>query len=158
MKFAVNVLGKWHTAVSFLELERLVGKMSVDRLSNMLSSIKNSKTSGRLFVEVYHTKECEGVAQVLRDEGFLSEVRIFKPKHTGYKMMRLNFTDDSNGKEITDVKRISKPGRRSYTTAGKIKPVVGGRGVLVVSTSKGIMSGLMAKKRKLGGELICKVY
>ncbi len=127
--------------------------MSSDRLSNMLSSLKNAAMVGKPFVELPYTKECEGVANVLREAGYLEGVKTFKEKGKNYKSLRL----DLNSK-ISQVRRISKPGQRMYSSAAKLNLVAGGMGVLVVSTSKGILPGREAKKRKLGGEILCEVY
>ena len=108
---------------------------------------------GKPFVELPYTKECEGVANVLREAGYLEGVKTFKEKGKNYKSLRL----DLNSK-ISQVRRISKPGQRMYSSAAKLNLVAGGMGVLVVSTSKGILPGREAKKRKLGGEILCEVY
>ena len=132
--------------------------MSVDRLSNMLSDLKNAALARKSYIETFYSKECEGVANVLKEAGFLEDVKIFKEKGNSYKSLRLDLAKQDGQIKITDVKRLSKPGRRQYGGNSDIKPVVGGYGVLIVSTSRGIMSGLEARKKKLGGELICKVY
>lgn len=119
--------------------------------------IKNAAMSGNTSVETFYSKECEGVAKVLKDKGFLEEVKVFKPKGKTYKGLRLDLVIEDELPRITDVIRISKPGRRLYTRYPDITPVAGGHGVLVVSTSRGIMSGEEARNKKLGGELICKV-
>lgn len=126
--------------------------MNVDRIANMLSTIKNVSMSKGTFVETFYTKECENVAKVLKDAGFLENVKVFKHKGKPFKGLRLDLD-----KEIMEAKRLSKPGRRLYIKSADIKLVKGGRGVLVVSTPKGIMSGKEAKEKNLGGELICLV-
>ena len=131
--------------------------MSVDRLSNMLSSLKNAVMAGNDAIETYYSKECENVAKVLKEGGFLEEVKVFKHKDKKYKGLRLELAKTDGEFIVTDVKRISKPGRRVYINAADIKGVAGGHGVLVVSTNRGLMSGGEAKKKKLGGEVICKV-
>ncbi len=132
--------------------------MSLDRVSNMLSSIKNASMANNAFVETYYTKECESIANVLKEAGFLTEVKTFKPKGKAYKGLRLDLAVENKKFLITDIKRFSKPGRRIYLSSTKFEHVPAGQGVLVVSTSKGVISGQEAKKRRLGGELICKVF
>lgn len=127
--------------------------MSNDRLSNMLSSLKNASMAGKNFVELPHTKECEGVANVLKDAGYLTEVKTFKEKGSSFKSLRLDL-DPS----LTQTVRVSKPGQRIYSSAAHLSRVSKGIGVLVVSTSKGILSGSEARKRKLGGEVLCEVF
>ncbi len=135
--------------------------MIMDRMSNMLSNIKNHSMAGRTVLEIPYTKECEAVAKVLKERGFLEGMKIFKEVKSsaqgGKKMMRLDLIVADGTPKITVIKRISKPGRRVYMGSAKLKKVAGGFGVLVVSTSRGVMSGDEAKKKKLGGEVICSV-
>jgi small subunit ribosomal protein S8 len=105
-----------------------------------------------------HSKECESVAKVLKDKGFLAEVKVFKPSESNVKMLHLDLAHDKTEYAITDVKRISKPGRRIYRGTSDLHRVEGGFGVAVVSTSKGIMADDMARKKKLGGEVLCEVF
>ncbi len=126
----------------------------MDHISNMLSSIKNASMIGKAFVEVIHTKECEGIAKLMKDKGFAKNVKVFKPSdkaHKAYKMLHIELA------EILDVRRVSKPGRRIYKKSSEIGRVVGGYGFAVVSTPRGLMTDSEARKRKLGGEVICKV-
>ena len=114
--------------------------------------------AGNDFIETYYSKECENVAEVLKETGFLEEVKVFKHKNKKYKGLRLELAKTDGDFNITDVKRVSKPGRRVYINSGDIKIVAGGHGVMLVSTSRGVMGGGEARKKKLGGEVICKVY
>lgn len=123
----------------------------------MLSAIKNASMVGKPFVEIIHTKESEEVAKRLQDVGFLENVKVFKEKGKPHKMLRLDIAYEKGLSKITDIRRISKPGRRVYKPAKDLPAVAGGYGVLVVSTSRGIMTGNEARKKKLGGELICAV-
>ena len=113
--------------------------------------------AGNSYVETFYTKECEGVAKVLKEKGFLDEVKVFKQKGVSHKSLRLDLAKEEGLIKLSDVKRVSKPGRRLYVGHTDISPVFGGHGLLVVSTSRGIMSGQEAKTKKLGGEIICKV-
>jgi len=131
--------------------------MSVDRVSNMLSSLKNSAMAGKDFVEIKHTKECEAVAKVLEDKGYLEGVKAFK-EEKGAKMLHLGLVKKEDVAVLSEVKIVSKPGRRIYKKANELRPVLKGIGVLVVSTSRGIMSGQEARKKRLGGEVLCEVY
>jgi small subunit ribosomal protein S8 len=131
--------------------------MSNDRLSDMLSSIKNAAMAGKPFIEVLFTKECESVAKNLEKAGFLSGVKSFKPEGKPFKMLRLDLAYENGIAKISDVKRVSKPGRRVYKGYQELRPMAGGFGVRVVSTSRGVMSSIEAKKKKLGGEVICEV-
>ncbi len=126
--------------------------MSLDTLSNMLSRLQNASLAGRRELELSHTKQCEAVAKVLADTGFLTEVKVFKDKDTGRKGLHLELGT------ITRAVRVSKPGLRVYKGNKELRPVAGGTGVLIISTSRGVMSGTDARKKKLGGEVLCKVW
>lgn len=129
----------------------------MDRLSIMLNSIKNASMAKRTIVEVVYSKECESVAKILKEKGFLSEVKTFKPKELPYKKLSLTLAYEAKMPLVTDVERISKPGRRIYKGYSQLHRVQAGLGIAVVSTSRGIMSGDDARKKKLGGEVICEV-
>lgn len=130
----------------------------MDRTSNMLSSLKNAAMAKRKFIEIPLSKEIEAVAKVLKESGFLQDIKVFKPEGEKNKMLRLTLMQTNNIFAISEVKRVSKPGHRVYKKAFELKQVAGGYGVLVVSTSRGIMSGNEARKKRLGGEVICFVY
>ena len=132
--------------------------MSIDRLSNMVSSIKNGAMAKKDFIEVPYSIECESIAKVLEQKGFLEGVKVFKKEKSNLKMIRLGFVKDGDEIKISEAKRVSKPGRRIYKGAKEFRPVLQGLGVLVVSTSRGIMAGEEARKKKLGGEVLCEVY
>ncbi len=130
----------------------------MDLIANMLSTIKNAAMVGKPFVEIPYSKESEAVAKILKDSGFLAEVKSFKEKDKAYKMLHLAIAYADELPVASQLRRVSKPGRRIYRRSSDLQTVRGGRGVTVVSTSQGIMSAVEAKKRKLGGEVICKVY
>lgn len=143
--------------VVYLELERQAGKMSIDRVSNMLSMLKNACMAKNPFVEVIYTKQNENISNVLKDKGFLTQVKTFKPKGKSFKMLHLDIAYENGNPVLTDVKRISKPGHRKYVSYKDIKRVAAGYGMQIVSTSRGVLNGDIAKKQKLGGEIICEV-
>ncbi|MBD3366095.1 30S ribosomal protein S8 [candidate division WWE3 bacterium] len=131
----------------------------MDTLSNMLSTIKNAYLVRKEAVEVPYSKQSEAVAKVLEASGFVKKVKSFKHKGKAYKGLSIELSyDETDLPKLMNVRRISKPGRRIYKKADEIRSVKGGYGVLVVSTPRGIMSGDEARKRRLGGELICEVW
>ena len=109
------------------------------------------------FVELPHTKICEEVAKVLKEKGFVSNVKVFKDAETGFKGLRIDLINDVMGAKISDIQRISKPGRRQYQQVNDIKSIKGDFILSIISTSRGIMGGFDAKRKKLGGEIICIV-
>ncbi|EKD96130.1 MAG: 30S ribosomal protein S8 [uncultured bacterium] len=129
-----------------------------DRLANMLSTIKNAYAISKPSVEMAHSKQMEEVAKVLEKAGFLKNVKVFKESGVSFKKLHLDLTYDNGMAKISNIVRVSKPGRRVYKNYSDLKPVVGGFGISVVSTSRGIMSDSDAKKRKLGGEVICTAW
>jgi len=114
--------------------------------------------SGRDFVEVPYSVQCEAIAKVLEDKGFLEGVKVFKKEKSSQKMLHIGLVKIDGKAKLSEVKRISKPGRRIYKGAKELRGVLQGLGVVVVSTPRGIMSGTDARKKKLGGEVICEVY
>ena len=129
----------------------------MDNLSNMLSSIKNAAMSGKPSIEIVHTKECEEVAKNLEKGGFLEKVKVFKEDESKVKKLHIDLVYENGISKITDVKRMSKPGRRYYRGYKKLGRTAGGFGITVISTSRGVMDSVEARKKKLGGEVICKV-
>jgi small subunit ribosomal protein S8 len=131
--------------------------MSVDRLSNMLSALKNASMAKKPVIEILHSNECESVVKILKEKGFLSEVKVFKPKGKPYKMMNIELSHQGDEYNLSQANRVSKPGRRVYLSSAKLRAVAGGRGVCIVSTNRGILDSVEAKKKKLGGEILCEV-
>ena len=129
----------------------------MDLLSNMLSKIKNASMAKRDFIEVPFSNKCLGVAEVLKSGGFVSGVKTFKQEKSPLKGIRVDIKDEKGDIRITDLKIMSKPGRRLYVHNEDIKAVRGDYILSVVSTSRGMMKGSEARKKKLGGELICIV-
>lgn len=129
----------------------------MDRIANMLSSIKNAAMAQKASVEVIHTKECEAIAKLFKERGFLENVKVFKETGMPYKMLHLDLAYAAGSPKVTQVRRVSKPGRRIYKGSQDIKHVVGGYGFSVVSTSRGLMTDAEARKKKLGGEIVCFV-
>ena len=128
-----------------------------DKIAVMLSSIKNASMAKKAVVELNHSKETEAIAKVLKERGFLSEVKTFKPSGEAFKKLHIELAMEGKNPLVTDVRMLSKPGKRVYAGYSDIRKVSAGYGVLVVSTSRGVMTGEEAKKKKLGGELICEV-
>lgn len=129
----------------------------MDRISNMLTTIKNAIRAEKPFIEVVHTSYAEKIAKVIQAKGFIKEVKVFKPEGSSFKKLRIDFDYDGTMPLIDDIKIVSRPGRRVYKSADELRRVSAGYGVQVVSTSRGVMSSEEAKKKKLGGEVICEV-
>jgi small subunit ribosomal protein S8 len=107
-------------------------------------------------VNIPHSKLKEAVATILKKNGFVQSVAVIDA--TVGKTLVVTINTEKTTNYISEITRISKPGRRHYALANEIPVVKRGRGVVIVSTSKGVMTGDDAKKQNIGGELICKVF
>jgi len=129
---------------------------STDPIADMLTRIRNAIAVRKNEVTLPHSKVKESVARLLKSSNFVSDVKVSDDKIG--KTMTITINDQSENARITEIVRLSKPGRRYYISAQDIPVVKRGRGLVIVSTSKGMMTGDDAKKQRIGGELICKVY
>jgi small subunit ribosomal protein S8 len=130
--------------------------VSTDPIADMLTRIRNAINVRKHEVSLPHSKIKQSVAELLKDSGFLSGVSVVDA--TVGKTLKIVINNESDNARITEIVRLSKPGRREYVGSADIPTVKRGRGVVIVSTSKGLMTGQQAKKQGVGGELICKVY
>jgi small subunit ribosomal protein S8 len=130
--------------------------VSTDPIADILTRIRNTIAVSKRQIVLPHSNIKEKVAEVLVKDGFLSKVE--SNGEGGFKSLVVTINEEGTNPTITDIKRLSKPGRRLYAAAKEIPTVKYGRGVVIISTSKGIMTGTEAKQAGLGGELICQVY
>jgi small subunit ribosomal protein S8 len=129
---------------------------STDPIADMLTRIRNAIMVRKNEITLPHSRIKQSVAELLRDNGFIREVKVVDA--TIGKALVLTINDALENARITEIQRMSKPGRRYYVRSQDIPVVKRGRGIVIVSTSKGLMTGDEAKAQKVGGELICKVY
>lgn len=125
-----------------------------DPIADLLTRLRNATTARKSVVVMPHSKLKEQVANILKVNKFVQDVKVTEVD--GFKSLEITLFDQPG--TITALVRVSKPGRRVYTSAKDIPLVLGGRGLVIVSTSGGIMTGRDARKAGLGGELICKVW
>ncbi len=130
--------------------------VSTDPIADMLSRIRNAIAVSKHEVRMPHSKVKEAVARLLEKNHFIEQVSI-EDNPVG-KTLTIVINQPMSNARISEITRLSRPGRRQYTSADMIPTVKRGRGVVIVSTSKGIMTGAEAKKKQVGGELVCKVY
>jgi len=126
-----------------------------DPIGDMLIRIKNGYLARKVVVEVPYSIMKEEIAKLLVKKGYLKK---FKIENLKFKILKLELKYEGKRPGIEGVKRISKPGVRTYAKAGEIPKVKYGFGITIVSTPKGIMTGREAKKKNLGGEVICQVW
>jgi len=124
----------------------------------MLTRIRNGYLAGKEQVEIPYSKIKEQIAQVLQKEGYLQKVKLEKIAAKKHKKLVCQLKYQNNKPAISKISRISKPGLRIYAGKDKLPIVLNGLGRAVISTSQGIMTAGQARKKGLGGELICKVW
>ncbi len=122
----------------------------------MLTRIRNANRVGRKLVLINKSKICTGIAQVLKDEGYIEEYDVIDDGKQGQLRVKLKYSM-AGDKVIHDIDRLSKPGRRVYNKVEELPQVLNGMGIAVVSTSKGVMSDRKAREQNVGGELLCTV-
>jgi small subunit ribosomal protein S8 len=133
-----------------------MSKTSTDPIADMLTRIRNAILVRKHEVTLPHSNIKESVARLLQESNFVDGVEVSGEKIS--KVLTVKINDEHSNARITEIVRLSKPGRRHYVNAKEIPTVKRGRGVVIVSTSRGLMTGDKAKAEKVGGELICKVY
>lgn len=129
---------------------------STDPIADMLSRIRNAIAVRKTEVLLPHSKVKESVASLLKQNNFIDKVTV-SDASIG-KTLHVSINNEDSNARITEIKRLSTPGRRYYVAAKDIPVVKSGRGIVIISTSKGMMTGKEAKAAGIGGELICKVY
>lgn len=130
--------------------------LSTDPIADMITRIRNAIAVRKAEVQLPHSKTKQAVAELLKESGFVRSVHV-TDADIG-KLIRIVINDPDENASITEIVRLSKPGRRYYARVKEIPTVKRGRGIVIVSTSRGLMTGQEAKKQGVGGELICKVY
>jgi small subunit ribosomal protein S8 len=131
--------------------------MTTDPIADFLTRIRNGSRAKHPRVDMPSSKLKIEIARILKDEGYLANYKVVDEK--GKKTLRvfLRYTPEKLS-VITDLKRISRPGSRRYVGKFGIRPVVGGMGVAILSTPRGLMTGQSARKEGVGGELLCEVW
>ncbi len=127
----------------------------VDPIADMLTRIRNAGRALLPTVQIPHSRMKESIAGILKLEGYVAEVNV---EGKVPKTIKIKLKYEGKKTVIEGLKRISTPGLRRYVGATEIPRVRGGLGVAVVSTSEGIMTGTQARKKNLGGELVCYVW
>ena len=128
----------------------------IDPISDMLTRIRNAQRALLPAVEIPHSKMKESIANILKKEGYVSDVAV--EGKTVEKIIKLKLKYEGKKSIIEGIKRISRPGLRHYVGATEIPRVLGGLGVSVLSTPEGVMTGVQARKKNIGGELLCYVW
>ena len=129
---------------------------STDQIADLITRIRNAIMVGKTEIRVPVSKLKVAVAEALQDAGYIDacEVEDGKPRGT----LHVTINAEGTPARITEITKVSKPGRRVYTSVEDIPTIKSGRGIVLISTSKGIMTGREAKKQRLGGEILIKAY
>lgn len=131
--------------------------MMTDPVADMLTRIRNAGSAEHEKVDIPASKLKIRIAEILKEEGFIKNFRTIEDSRQGTLRVYLKY-GAGNEKVITGLVRVSKPGRRTYVTAERIPSVLGGMGVAILSTSKGILTDRQSRKQKVGGEVLCYVW
>jgi small subunit ribosomal protein S8 len=126
-----------------------------DPISDMLTRIRNAGLALQPVVELPHSRLKESIAHLLKQEGYLTDVAV---EGSAAKKIKLKLKFQGKKSVIEGIRRISKPGLRRYVGADEIPRVLSGMGVAVISTPEGVMTGVQARRKNLGGEVLCYVW
>ncbi len=130
--------------------------MITDPISDFLTRLRNAQMAGHESIKAPSSKVKVAIAKILQQEGFVSDVKV---EANGPKaILSMGLIYDGRKSKIRSIKRISTPGRRVYRKYNELPRVLSDMGIAIVSTSAGIMTNKEARKRHLGGEIICEVY
>lgn len=127
-----------------------------DPISDMLTRIKNALMAHHKEVVLPHSGIKQAIAQILVDNNYLESTKVVKKEPQADLVLTLGY--EKKLPKITGVKRISKPGRRFYTPAGRIPVALNGYGITIVSTSKGLLTDKQARQQHVGGEVLCQIW
>lgn len=131
--------------------------VTTDPIADMLTRIRNANTVTRDVVEVPSSRVKRDIAKILKEEGYIRDYEVMADRKQGVLRLYLKYGPNKQ-KVITGLKRISKPGLRVYANKDNIPKVLGGLGIAVISTPKGIMADKTARREGVGGEVICYVW
>ena len=126
-----------------------------DPIGDMLARIKNAQVRNHSKVSLPSSKFKAKIADVLKSEGYIIDYKIKDEKKPS---IEINLKYNSGNPVINTIERVSKPGRRIFSSASSLPKINNGLGIAIVSTPQGVMTDVDARKKKLGGEIICKVF
>ena len=126
-----------------------------DPIGDMLARIKNAQARNHRKVSLPSSKFKAKIADVLKSEGYIIDYKINDEKKP---LIEINLKYNSGNPVINTIERVSKPGRRIFSSASSLPKINNGLGIAIVSTPQGVMTDVDARKKKLGGEIICKVF
>lgn len=131
--------------------------MVTDPIADMLTRIRNGLGAGSARVDIPASKLKIELARILKEEGYVQNFRVAEEDGKGTIKVYLKYRPDGRP-VVTELKRVSKPGRRVYADSKHLPRIIGGLGVSILTTSRGVMTGKQAKAQGVGGEVLCSVY
>lgn len=132
--------------------------MKTDTISDMLTRIRNGNLVGHKVVKIDSTRMTYNITRLLRAEGFISQYETVIKEGRRYIFIYLKYTNNPTQPLIRGLKRVSKPGLRVYVNNNQLPSVLGGQGIAILSTSKGIITNIQAQQLGIGGELLCYIW
>lgn len=129
-----------------------------DAISDMLTRIRNANMVRHQIVQIPQTKMTQAIAEILKEEGYISEFEQFEENNQKFLLLCLKYQGQKREPIITSIKRISKPGLRIYVSSKNLPKVLGNLGIAILSTSKGVITNHKAKSLGIGGEVICYIW
>lgn len=132
--------------------------MSIDAVGNFLTIIRNGLMVSKPFVAAPLSKLNVSIAQILKDEGFIKNFVVEKDENNSQALIKIFLKYVQGESVIHEITRMSTPSRRKYVGSKNIKPVIGGLGISILTTNKGIVTDRKAQELKVGGEVLCTVW
>ena len=133
--------------------------MNTDPIADMLTRIRNANMVSLTEVEMPSSKLKVELAKLLKSEGYIEDYAVVEKEGSNFKTLKISLKYDEKSKPvISNLKRVSRPGLRNYCKAKDIPQVLGGMGIAIISTSKGLLTDRKARKENVGGEILCYVW
>lgn len=129
-----------------------------DTISDMLTRIRNANMVRHQIVQIPSTKMSLAIASILKEEGFIEDFENYVENNKKYLLISLKYLGKLRKPVIVKIERVSKPGLRIYSNSKKLPRILDGLGIAIISTSKGVMTNLEAKKLGIGGEILCYIW
>ncbi|MDR1607759.1 MAG: 30S ribosomal protein S8 [Deltaproteobacteria bacterium] len=128
-----------------------------DPIADLLTRVRNALTARHDRVDIPASRLKVAIVRIMKDEGFIKNFKISRDNKQGLIRILLKY-NDRNSPVINGLERVSRPGRRLYLKSAEIKPVLSGLGVMILSTSRGVMTDKEARRHNLGGESLCQIW
>lgn len=132
--------------------------MHTDNIADLITRIRNAQTRRIVAFETSYSKLSDSILSTLKENGFIEDYKIFKVESSKFKGLNVSLKYNDGDPAISYIQRVSKPSLRVYVKSSDIQKVLGGLGMYIISTPRGVMSSHEARKKRLGGEILCKVY